>query len=349
MIVMMAALGILLFATFFSNLCVLEAGLDSFTSKKDENTRRTILQKLSQLTGSQEDFGVFKSELLNPFLKVRDMFSPGHGEVQKHIKDHFTSLGWNIEEDAFTDQNTPYGAVNFANIITTPPYPAHKYLVLACHYDSKYLTEGVFVGATDSAVPCAILLDIAKSLNTYLKRYPSSKYGLKMIFFDGEEAFKHWSDADSIYGARHLAAKMENTKVRVSVDRQISQLQQISLFVLLDLIGHKETTFKNLISGTTDEFKKLENIESSLKSYGLLASSNHRYFSSDLVNAGIGDDHVPFAQRGVPVVHLISFPFPAVWHTVQDNESNLDYHTIHDVMKMMRVFVVDYMALNVEN
>jgi hypothetical protein len=32
---------------------------------------------------------------------------------------------------------------------------------------------------------------------------------LKFIFFDGEEAFEEWGPTDSIYGARHLAAKWE--------------------------------------------------------------------------------------------------------------------------------------------
>jgi glutaminyl-peptide cyclotransferase len=31
--------------------------------------------------------------------------------------------------------------------------------------------------------------------------------GLQLVFFDGEEAFRHWTPTDSIYGARHLAAK----------------------------------------------------------------------------------------------------------------------------------------------
>ncbi len=30
-----------------------------------------------------------------------------------------------------------------------------------------------------------------------------------MVFFDGEEAFVDWSDTDSLYGSRHLAAKWE--------------------------------------------------------------------------------------------------------------------------------------------
>lgn len=34
---------------------------------------------------------------------------------------------------------------------------------------------------------------------------------LQMIFFDGEEAFHHWSPHDSLYGSRHLASKMAST------------------------------------------------------------------------------------------------------------------------------------------
>jgi hypothetical protein len=34
-------------------------------------------------------------------------------------------------------------------------------LCIACHYDSKISPEG-FVGATDSAVPCAMLLNLGK-------------------------------------------------------------------------------------------------------------------------------------------------------------------------------------------
>lgn len=31
---------------------------------------------------------------------------------------------------------------------------------------------------------------------------------------------------------------------------------------------------------------------------------------------GIEDDHLPFLEKGVPVVHLITMPFPRVWHTL---------------------------------
>jgi hypothetical protein len=64
-------------------------------------------------------------------------------------------------------------------------------------------------------MPCALMLDLAESLNPYLearKRLVESgndleeeeaaETTLQLIFFDGEEAFKDWTDTDSTYGSR---------------------------------------------------------------------------------------------------------------------------------------------------
>jgi glutaminyl-peptide cyclotransferase len=51
------------------------------------------------------------------------------------------------------------GQVEFTNIVATLDPTATRRLVLACHYDSKKIPN--FIGATDSAVPCAILLELA--------------------------------------------------------------------------------------------------------------------------------------------------------------------------------------------
>lgn len=48
---------------------------------------------------------------------------------------------------------------------------------------------------------------------------------------------------------------------------------------------------------------------------------------------------------GVPVLHLISSPFPEVWHTMDDNEENLDETTIDNLNKIIQVFVLEYLHL----
>lgn len=45
-----------------------------------------------------------------------------------------------------------------------------------------------------------------------LSQDTGSDLTLQLIFFDGEEALFQWTSTDSLYGSRHLAAKMENTE-----------------------------------------------------------------------------------------------------------------------------------------
>lgn len=81
------------------------------------------------------------------------------------------SASWRIELDSFQAQ-TPRGAIGFANVVATLDPSASWRLVFACHYDSKYFPHDrrgrTFLGATDSAVPCAILLELVTALDKEL-------------------------------------------------------------------------------------------------------------------------------------------------------------------------------------
>lgn len=60
-------------------------------------------------------------------------------------------------------------------------------------------------------VPCAMLINLAIVMESYLNQNRgNSDLSLKLVFFDGEEAFLNWSPTDSIYGARHLAQRWED-------------------------------------------------------------------------------------------------------------------------------------------
>ena len=119
--------------------------------------------------------------------------------------------------------------VPFVNIIATRDPPRSKAgevsrLVLAAHYDSKLTPKG-FIGATDSAAPCAMLLHVVRSLDEALTRMWVEKgtsasgldedKGIQVIFFDGEEAFgNRWTDEDSLYGSRYGSSKHIMMKAR---------------------------------------------------------------------------------------------------------------------------------------
>lgn len=77
-------------------------------------------------------------------------------------------LGWDVEEDSFSDR-TPHGQKPFSNIIATLNPSACRFLTIACHYDSLYNREYTFLGATDSAVPCAMMIHAARMLHSSLQ------------------------------------------------------------------------------------------------------------------------------------------------------------------------------------
>lgn len=164
------------------------------------------------------------------------------------------SFDWYVEKHTFSDQ-TPYGYIQFTNLIASYPigvnfntnrnfkasdFVLQKRIIFACHYDSKYVTQFEFLGATDSAVPCAILLDMANYLKENFNKNQFQKLNrhIQFIFFDGEEAFKYWTSTDSLYGSRNYVKMLQN---------QYGQraFTTIDLFVLLDLIGGNSNQIPN--------------------------------------------------------------------------------------------------------
>lgn len=60
-------------------------------------------------------------------------------------------------------------------------------------------------------IHCSLCLFLHASLYTLndVFSFQQSDLTLRFIFIDGEEAFRLWSDTDSLYGARHMAANLE--------------------------------------------------------------------------------------------------------------------------------------------
>ncbi|TGZ74479.1 hypothetical protein CRM22_000908 [Opisthorchis felineus] len=264
---------------------------------------------------------------------IRQVDSESHRAVGQYISDHFQSLSWVIEWDNFT-MNTVIGQKTFRNIIASLGPPELDFLVLACHYDSKSIPG--FYGSVDSAMPCAIMMKVAESITPLYQSQRHHSYSLRMIFFDGEEAFRDWTDQDSLYGSRHLATIWNQPGSDGG-----RELSKIKLFVLLDLIGFTGMTIPSYPNGSKDMYDQLVTLEQLFAKGNLLHShrtSGHRYFRGTLAHR-IEDDHIPFLELGVPVLHLIPTPFPRVWHTVQDNAQNIDWNASLDFLRLMDAFV----------
>ncbi|XP_028920803.1 glutaminyl-peptide cyclotransferase-like protein [Ornithorhynchus anatinus] len=305
--------------------------------------RARLQQFLSQLD-ARRLWGTY----LRPLLVERSPGSPGNLRVRQFLERELRALGagWHVELDGFSAR-TPRGTIPFANVVATLAPEAPRRLVLACHYDSKYFPpeEGPFLGASDSAVPCALLLELARALDPELRqaKEEGSPMTLQLLFLDGEEAFEEWSPTDSLYGARHLARRMEKTPHGPGA----SQLEAIELFVLLDLLGAPGLSIHSHFPRTASWFQRLVGIEKRLHRLGLLESHPREelYFQQGTPYGPVDDDHAPFLRRGVPVLHLIATPFPTVWHTPADTEENLDPPTVRNLSRILVVFLAECLGL----
>ncbi|KAK4320675.1 hypothetical protein Pmani_008508 [Petrolisthes manimaculis] len=300
------------------------------------------LQELSRLASDLTQF----QALLAPLMVTRVVGTQGHSNVRKHLVDTMEGLNWDVEQLSF-DARTPVGHKTFTNVVATLDPSATRRLVIACHYDSKIDTRGDFIGATDSAVPCAMMLHLAAALHSQLSTHSlkQSDLTLQFIFFDGEEAFHRWSNTDSLYGSRNLAARLHNQPYPPNNQDNTHELHRMDLFVLLDLLGTRDVSFYSFFPNTQQWYARMLSFERRLGELQLLNSRPNMFIDKALHKTGIQDDHIPFLKRDVPILHLIPVPFPSVWHELTDNEQALHYPTIDNLNRILFAFTADYLNI----
>ncbi|KAL4890995.1 hypothetical protein BDV59DRAFT_76297 [Aspergillus ambiguus] len=338
---------------------------------------------LRSLPRPHSDFDIHNGALLSPILIPRVSGTSGSTKVLTHFADFIrTNLpDWNIEFQNSTS-TTPVSngkEVPFVNLIASrdPPWAGPgdvSRLTIVAHYDSKYSPEG-FIGATDSAAPCAMMMHTMRSIDAALtEKWKTMKAeghihasvdepkGIQFLFLDGEEAFDQWTDTDSLYGARSLAEQWDG-QMHPVMSAFKTPLASISLFVLLDLLGAKDPGVQSYFQTTHWAYQKMANLEKRLRDLAQFRSSNEGtgrpWFldaakSEDQLPKGLSieDDHIPFLKRGVEILHVIDASpyrgFPEVWHNMKgipDDGEHLDMDTVEDWSTLITAFVAEWMEL----
>lgn len=129
-------------------------------------------------------------------------------------------------------------------------------------------------------------------------------------------------------------------------------LDSISLFVLLDLLGARDPTVPSFFPKTHWAYRHMAKIERRLRALGVLESAPRKSFfpdadkpRGDFTSGYVADDHIPFLQRGVEVLHVIPTPFPPQWHTMKDDADHLDLPTLRDWARIVSAFAAEWMEL----
>ncbi|KAI0872593.1 peptidase family M28 [Hypoxylon argillaceum] len=318
-----------------------------------------------------DDFDIDNGKLLAPILIPRVPGTPGQVAAQEHFVNFFRAElpSWSIEWSNSTGKTPVTGdrEIPFQNLLfkREPPWVQtgqSNLLTLVAHYDSKITPTG-FIGATDSAVPCAILMHVARSIDRFVTQMHDEMnalgeggtvpmdMGVQILLLDGEEAFLQWTETDSLYGARALAEHWESSQ-HPATSFYKNPLDQISMFVLLDLLGSANPTVPSPFLPTHWAYRAMANIEQRMRQLNLLESSPRAPFLPDsekqMSTFGRGfveDDHIPFMRRGVPILHLIATPFPAVWHTMNDDGAHLDMPTVRDWARIVTAFALEWLDM----
>jgi glutaminyl-peptide cyclotransferase len=228
----------------------------------------------------------------------RPIGSEAHKKLEAYLVAHLK--GVTVEHDDFTAA-TPDGSFPVHNITAKFPGTKPGAVVIATHYDTLMHVKD-FVGANDGGSGTGLLLEVGNQLRG-AKR---NGYSVWLVWLDGEEAVRQWSDTDSLYGSRHLAAKWRND----------GTMSQVKVFLLADMVGDADLNID-----------RDQNSTPWLEDLVLLAASNLGYQSHFFARTGeILDDHLPFAKAGVPVADLIDFNYGynnVFWHTPQDTPDKL--------------------------
>ncbi|KAI0539078.1 peptidase family M28 [Xylaria digitata] len=318
-----------------------------------------------------DDFDIHNGKLLAPILIPRVPGTPGQVVAQEHFVNFFRNElpSWSTEWFNSTGKTPVTGDrdVPFQNLLfkREPPWVKEgqsNLLTLVAHYDSKIAPEG-FIGATDSAVPCAILMHVARTIDRFVTQMHDEMnalgeggtvpmdMGVQILLLDGEEAFLQWSETDSLYGGRALAEHWETSHYPANSFYR-NPLDQISMFVLLDLLGSANPTITSPFLPTHWAYRAMATIEKRMRELNLLESKPKGLFLPDsekdissFSRGMVEDDHIPFMRRGVPILHLIATPFPSVWHTMNDDGAHLDMPTVRDWARIVTAFALEWLDM----
>ena len=229
--------------------------------------------------------------------------------LRKWIVSELKPLGGELALDAFTAQ-TPDGPIPMANIILKFPGTSGKAVAVTGHYDTKKIPMVHFIGANDAGSSTGFLIEFAKVIARVKHRDD-----IYIVFFDGEESVKRdWTENDSRYGSRHLAAKWLAD----------GTLGRIKALINIDMIGDKDLDIADDDNSSQSLRQMVWQIADKL--------GYSKFFRHD--PGAIDDDHKPFADIGVNVIDIIDLdygPNNEYWHTAKDTMDKLSAHSFQVV------------------
>jgi glutaminyl-peptide cyclotransferase len=226
-------------------------------------------------------------------------------EKSRHyIEDQLRRSGWQVTRQAFTDV-TPRGKVEFVNLVAQFPAQGNAVpLFLLCsHYDTKTFDAIRFVGANDGGSSTGLLLELARVIG----QHPNLAAKIELVFFDGEEAYDHFSDTDGLYGSRYFA-------------KHLGGGRQFRGGILFDMVGDSSLDVTLPADSPPEMARDIFGAAEALK-----LRSYFTYLDREMI-----DDHSPLNAAGIPTIDVIDFDY-SWWHTAGDTMDKISAKSLQIV------------------
>ena len=121
-------------------------------------------------------------------------------------------------------------------------------------------------------------------------QHPNLAAKIELAFFDGEEAYEHFSESDGLYGSRYFARQLGSRGAK-----------QFRGGILFYMVGDRSLTITlppdSPVEMARDVFASAEALK--LRTY-------FTYLDRELI-----DDHTPLNAIGIPTIDVIDFDFVA--------------------------------------
>jgi glutaminyl-peptide cyclotransferase len=223
---------------------------------------------------------------------------------RRYIEDQLRRFGWQITRQAFSDE-TPRGKVQFVNLIAQFPDRGHTApsFLLCSHYDTKTFDAIKFVGANDGGSSTGLLLELARVIG----QHPNLAAKVELVFFDGEEAYDHFSDTDGLYGSRYYA-------------KHLGSGRQFRGGILFDMVGDRSLEITLPADSPSEMARDIFEAAEALK-----LRSYFTYLDREMI-----DDHSPLNAIGVSTIDVIDFDYPW-WHTAGDTMDKISAQSLQIV------------------
>jgi glutaminyl-peptide cyclotransferase len=221
---------------------------------------------------------------------------------------------WTVETEEFAYREAPVrNIVGKSSTGSDQGVGEGPIIVLGAHYDTRRSADAEdasipVMGANDGASGVAVLLELAHTLDR-----DKLQNEVWLAFFDAEDngRLDGW---EWCVGSSYMAERLAITPEAVVVVDMVGDADQ-----QLYLEHNSDPTLQTYLweiaaaLGYTDTF---------------ISEYKHSMY----------DDHIPFAQRGIPAVDIIDFDYP-YWHTTQDTPDKVSAESLERVGRVLEVWL----------